>query len=107
MGETLFPPIMENLEMSFVYALSRDGGAETEATEKAVSVKAVLSEMSGTWSKEIALVGEKKYLSDEIKISFPLDLTSIIEAGLAIEKDLTRNTTRKWRFTQTAPTGST
>jgi hypothetical protein len=88
MGETLFPPIMENLEMSFVYALSRDGGAETEATEKAVSVKAVLSEMSGTWSKEIALVGEKKYLSDEIKISFPLDLTSIIEAGLAIEKDL-------------------
>jgi len=87
-GGTIFPPITEKLEMEFVYALNRDVDSQTEPTEKTVSLKAVLSEQSGAWSKEIPLTGSETYRSDEIKTSFPLNLQAIIDAGTAIEKDL-------------------
>ncbi|MFA4999617.1 MAG: hypothetical protein WC519_02750 [Parcubacteria group bacterium] len=87
-GDTIFPPITDKMTINFVYVFAKDAADKNGLSEKTVSVKAVLSESFGKWEKDIPLIGEKKYRTDKVEISFPLDFEAILAIGSNIEKDL-------------------
>ena len=98
-GGNIFLPITESAQMVFAYSFSADDEkSPLRGKEKTVSVKAVISNLDGKWSKEITLLSPKKESSDDIRISFPLDLKSVLGVGIKIDKELNPKYDSKVQF---------